>query len=184
MTIDTHNGPTHQHSSEGECSAACCQSTQKQAQSDGAHGAQQSELDRYKQQLVRVSADLQNYKKRVEKERAEWAVTAQMQVINAFLPLIEDIENAVSASASASLDKEKEMWLDGIKLIHKKAVKTLTDLGIQEVDCTVPFDPHFHEALMNVDSPAHQSGNIVQVLAKGYLYKGEVLKHAKVSVAK
>ena len=173
MVNDTHNNDLHQPGQEDS-------SEQQSTHSN----VLQHELDRYKDQIVRVTADLTNYKKRVEKERSEWALTAQLSILAAFLPVIEDLNNALMAGEVVAVDKEKEMWLDGFKLIHKKMFKTLADLGVQEIDCSGDFDPHFHEALMQIDSADHASGQIVQVLSKGYLYKGEVVKHAQVSVAR
>jgi molecular chaperone GrpE len=62
--------------------------------------------------------------------------------------------------------------------------KRLKDLGVEEIDCRGMFDPHLHEALMHVDAPGHQPGEIVEVLSRGYLFHDAVIRHAKVSVAK
>lgn len=172
------------HNSSEQPSPETTQNSSQQEQSSAQGQNAQHELDRYKEQLVRVSADLQNYKKRVEKERAEWAITAQANLLMVILPILGDLDNAVTMTTVEAAEHDKHGWLDGFKLIHKKMIKTLNDLGVQEIDCSKDFDPHFHEALMQVDSTTQASGAIVQVLAKGYLYKGEVIKHAKVSVAR
>lgn len=131
------------------------------------------ELVSCKEQLLRVSADFQNFRKRTEKERVDWAITAQGAVINKMLPIIEDLERALAATAH-----------DGLSLIHKNLKKILTELGVEEIQCSGVFNPELHEALTQVDAPEVDSGSIVQVYAQGYLFKGTVLRHAKVAVAK
>jgi molecular chaperone GrpE len=65
-----------------------------------------------------------------------------------------------------------------------KLYKIFKDLGVEEIDCTGEFDPELHEALVEVDSKEHKSGEIVDVLTRGYTYNSHILRHAKVSVAK
>ena len=91
---------------------------------------------------------------------------------------------AICACCKDNCNTEEHDWLKGLKIIQKKISKSLKVLGIEEIDCSAEFNPRFHEALMQVDSSEHKSGQIVSVLNKGYLFKGEVLRHAKVSVAK
>lgn len=138
------------------------------------------ELD-YKDAFVRLTADFQNYKKRVEKERFTWAIQAQMDVINPFLSIIDDIERALNSSKAQS---EGNTLFAGLELIQKNAEKIVKDLGIAEIDCSGKFNPDLHEALIEVDSPDHTSGDIVTVISKGYMFQAQVLRHAKVSVAK
>lgn len=140
--------------------------------------------DNYKDQFIRLSADFNNYKKRVEKERYELLMTAQGSVIEKIIPFIDDLDRAFEFSEKA-LQPEFRGWLEGFRLMEKNLVKTLTDFGVEEVAATGSFNPEFHEALMSVECPeGKNSGDIVQVLSKGYTFKGKVLKHAKVSVAK
>lgn len=137
----------------------------------------------FKNQLLRVNADFQNFKKRIEKEKAEWIEFSQATVIKAFLPFLDDLERAIETSKKEA-KKEDFAWLHGFEIIKKKLKKVFEDLGVKEIDCTKNFDPNYHEALMQVDSKDYKSGQIVQVLNKGYTFKGKVLRHAKVSVAK
>ena len=69
-------------------------------------------------------------------------------------------------------------------LIQKNIKKTLADLGVNEIETTGKFNPEYHEALAQLEAPEVKSGSIVQVFSKGYMFKGKVLKHAQVSVAK
>lgn len=141
------------------------------------------ELNALKSQLLRISADFANFKNRVTKERSEWEEFAQINIITAFLPMIDDLERALDV-AKDKINKDCLSWLAGFELIDKNLKKSLDKLGIKEIDCSSDFDPELHEALMQTDSDKHATGQIVQVLNKGYTFKNRVIRHAKVSVAK
>ena len=138
----------------------------------------------YKAMFLRVSADYQNFKRRAEKEKSVWIRTAQASILNSFLPIIDDIDRAMNSCKKEHEELASESWFGGFELIQKNLQKILTDLQVSEIDCSGAFDPHSHEALMHIDSEKHESGQIVEVINKGYLFNGEVLRHAKVSVAK
>lgn len=135
----------------------------------------------YKELYLRTNADFQNFRKRTERERSELAQGLQADAVERMLPIIDDLDRAIT---SAQQNGVQESWLDGFVLILKNAKKKLAEIGVEEIANTTTFDPMLHEALMHVDSPEHQSGDIVQVLEKGYALKGKVIKYARVSVAK
>jgi molecular chaperone GrpE len=141
------------------------------------------EID-YRTQFLRVTADYQNFKRRIEKERSEWMTAAQASVLKKILPIIDDFDRAIKSDQEGSITKEEQVWLEGFEMIRKKFMKTMADLGVEEISCEVPFDPEVHEALLSIESEDHKEGEIAQVLSKGYRFKDEVLVHAKVSVAK
>jgi molecular chaperone GrpE len=135
-------------------------------------------------QLLRVNADFQNFKKRQEKEKEAWFEIAQGAVIKSFLPVMDDFELAMKNIETKEEKKEKEGWKQGIELLFKKFEKVFQDLGVEKIKTDIAFDPEFHEALMQVESKDHKTGQIVSVLSNGYTFKGKVLRVAKVSVAK
>lgn len=145
-----------------------------------------AEEEAFKAQFMRVSADFANYKRRITEERTQWIAAGQSAVITKFLPILDDIERArtaTEAAHNASDAADLTHAVEGFALIEKNLKKILTDLGVEEIDCSGAFDPHFHEALMQAESDEHESGHIVSVLNRGYTYKDTVLRHAKVSVA-
>jgi len=144
---------------------------------------EQSLEPNYKEMFLRVNADLQNIKKRTAKERADWMHIAQADVLKEFFPLIDDLNRALDTSGKI-ITSDMKSWADGLELIKKNIEKKLKELDIEEIDTTGNFDPELHEALMQTDSADSQSGQIVQVLHKGYTFRGKVIIHAKVSVAK
>lgn len=141
-------------------------------------------VNQLKEQLLRVSADFQNYQKRIEKEKNEWITLGQSKIIERFLPFSDDLERAIQSCKVEQLDEKQLKWLEGFELIQKNLAKVFTDLGVKEIDCISKFNPEFHEALMHVESPEHKTGEIVAVLSKGYIFKDKVLRPARVSVAK
>jgi len=127
----------------------------------------------YQKLYMRAAADFQNYKRRVEQQRSSWMQQAQGDVLLPLLSILDDIERALELETLA-----------GLELIQKNITKIFKDLGVKEIDCSGQFDPELHEALMQAESADHKSGDIVQVMNKGYTFHDEVLRHAKVSVAK
>lgn len=136
----------------------------------------------YKELYLRTQADLQNMKRRMEKERLEWTGTIQADVIEKLLPFVEDLDRAIE-TAQTNKTEQTAIWLNGFELIAKNLKKTLSGLGVEEISAMGRFNPELHEALMSVQSADHASGMIVQQLSKGFTFKGKVLKHARVSVA-
>lgn len=143
--------------------------------------------DEWKDRCLRTAADFENYKKRAEKERSVWITSAQTSILSDLLNIVDDFDRAFSAPTSSVRPEEQRSCVSkdaGFALIHKELHKFLEKHGVLEMQQTMQFDPHLHEAIMHVDSPEQESGSIVQVLQKGYMYKGQVLRPARVSVAK
>lgn len=143
-----------------------------------------NDKENYEELYKRAMADFQNYKRRVEQERASWMFDAQIEVLVPILSVADDIDRAVEACEKQKDSEEKKAILDGLKIVQKNIEKTFKDLGVETIDCSGKFDPEFHEALLQVDSKEHESGDIVDVMNKGYKLNSKVLRHAKVSVAK
>jgi molecular chaperone GrpE len=143
---------------------------------------EQAQQPDYKELFLRVTADLQNFKRRTERERSEWATLIQIDVIEKIIPILDDLERALANARQQSLP-ETTSWLEGFQLIAKNFKKDLTELGVEEISTSGLFNPELHEALMQVTSSDHRSGEIVQEFRKGYTLKGKVLRHAQVSVA-
>jgi molecular chaperone GrpE len=137
----------------------------------------------YRDLFLRVTADFQNFQRRVEKQKSEWMLIGQESIILKLLPVMQDLERALDAAFIQGQDKS-ESWADGLKVIHKNLLKVFTDLDIQEIKAEGVFNPEMHEAIAQVESPNHSSEQIVDVVSKGYLFKGKVIRFAQVTVAK
>lgn len=142
-----------------------------------------TELADTRQRYLYLHAEFENYKKRVEKERIQWINSGQAIIISEFLPIIDDFERAMQELQKHQVPAELKAFAEGFELISRSIHKFLKKNEIEEIKET-EFNPELHEAVMQVESTAHKSGDIVQVLQKGYRYKGQLLRPAQVSVAK
>ncbi len=142
------------------------------------------ELQVWKDKFLHVQADLENFTKRVSKERAHWELQAQVGLLKDLLPVIDNFDRATAEAAKEELSEDMKSWLDGFSMIHKGLHAFLKSSGIQEIDTSQGFDPELHEAITQIESADHESGAIVEVMEKGFMFKDHVLRPAKVVVAK
>jgi molecular chaperone GrpE len=134
--------------------------------------------DRY----LRAVAELDNYKKRAVKEKADAIKYGNETLIRDLLPLVDNIGRALK-HAETSCDFEA--FKKGLEMLHAQLICSLEKHGVEAIDCTSKaFDPNYHEALMQVTSADHETNQIVDELEKGYLLNGRLLRPSKVSVCK
>jgi molecular chaperone GrpE len=139
-----------------------------------------SDLSELRQTLMRRQADFDNYRKRIEKERAEDAKRHTARVIEGLIPIIDGFEHALAAHREA----EYENYRKGFELIYKQLVDTVTRLGVERIDpLGKQFDPHSHQAMDRTETVQHEDGTILQVFQPGYIFHGRVLRPAMVRVA-
>ncbi len=141
----------------------------------------QSSLEEWKEKYVRVNADFDNFRKRTAKDQTFWRQTAQIEVLLPIIAIVDDFDRALETQTG---DQVSRVGLEGFELIHKSLNKYLQTLGVEVMTDYDTFNPEYHEAIMQVDAPGYENGSIVSILEKGYLFKGIVLRPAKVSVAK
>jgi len=141
-------------------------------------------LEQWKSQFLRSNADFENFKRRMEKEQAQWYQTAQAQLLLELLNVVDDFDRAFEGAQKQKVSEELAGWFKGFELIYKSLHRILQKYEVQEIEQMTEFDPNLHEALAQIDSPEHESGQIVDVMQKGYTFKGQVLRPAKVSVAR
>ena len=156
-------------------------------------------LDRF----LRAAAELENYRKRVLREKEELARATREQVVAALLPVLDNLERAIthtekpvegeacppSASEAAkapSAPQSDDALLDGLRQIHSRFQSVLAEFGLEEVVAHAghPFDPNFHEAVGHVESAEHPEGVIVEQLQRGYNLSKRLLRPARVVVSK
>lgn len=139
----------------------------------------QTELAEMTETAKRAMADLQNFKRRTEEERGEIQIYANMKLLEAIFPALDNFARAFEMVPE---DLEEEEWVKGIQNIEANLMKALESLGLERIDQTgVPADPNKHEVLMEGDG---EPGQVVQVFEKGYAFKGKTIRPAKVQVGK
>jgi len=139
-----------------------------------------ADMEELRQTLLRRQADFENYRKRIEKERAEDSRRTTARVVEALIPIIDGFEHALAAHREA----EYENYRKGFELIYKQLLDNITKLGVERVDPTgKPFDPHLHQAMDRTETSDGEDGTILQVFQPGYVFHGRVLRPAMVRVA-
>jgi molecular chaperone GrpE len=139
-----------------------------------------SDLNELRQTLMRRQADFDNYRKRIEKERAEDAKRHTARVIEGLIPIIDGFEHALAAHREA----EYENYRKGFELIYRQLVDNVTRLGVERIDpLGKQFDPHLHQAMDRTETIQQEDGTILQVFQPGYVFYGRVLRPAMVRVA-
>ena len=142
----------------------------------------QTKAGEYLDGWQRSRADFANYKKRIEREQAEVYQRAAGSILKRHLEAIDDLERALRTKP---LEGEGAIWSEGIELVYRKLTNIIESEGVKTMQAEGQmFDPTLHEAISSEDSPDHQSGEIIQVLQKGYLLGDKVLRPALVRVAR
>lgn len=143
----------------------------------------QNELQEWKERCLRATADFENFKRREEKARLQTTRYAQAELVSGLLPIIDNFDRALKQHNQHEVSAELRALFAGITLIDKDLQKYLTSIGLQEIKEVTEFDPQLHEAVMTVQSSDVPTGNIVEVLQKGYRFKDTVIRPARVSIA-
>jgi molecular chaperone GrpE len=142
----------------------------------------QAERDRYYDLLLRKTAEFENYRKRVERERREMAESAAVDLIQELLPIIDDLERALYSDVT---DESVEPYRKGVEIIHKQLIDLLRKRGVTPIDALgADFDPHFHQAVIHEASPGHRDGEVTEEFRRGYMLGDRLLRAAMVKVAK
>ena len=132
----------------------------------------------------RVHADFENIKKRLEKEKYQALEYSNEKFAKDLIPVIDALEGAIKAK---DVDAEPASLLEkvseGVDLTMKQFLNILEKHGVTPVSEDEPFDPNIHNAVQQMDSEAHETGEIVSTFQKGYKYKERTLRDAMVIIA-
>ena len=138
----------------------------------------QEELDELTDRYKRVMAEFENYKKRSSKERENLYGSILGDVVEAVLPVLDNLENA------AKVETKDENYKQGIELVLKQFKDVLKSKGVEEIEAIgTTFDPELHEAVSSVQDESKESQEIVQEYRKGYKFGNKVIRHSMVVVA-
>jgi molecular chaperone GrpE len=127
--------------------------------------------------LQRLQAEFENYKKYVEKSKAEFVKYAQANIIDKLLPILDSFELALKNT------KDKEKLQKGVELIYTQLYSLLEKQGLKKIGSKGKFNPHLHEVLLKEESDEEED-IILEELQKGYMLGDKVLRHSKVKVSK
>jgi molecular chaperone GrpE len=136
----------------------------------------------YYERMLRLQADFENAKKRMERETNDFYSYANQEIIIKLLNILDDLERVVDAAEKKQEDFS--VFLKGVEMILAHLYDLLKDNGVRPIDAQgKKFDPHLHEALMQVESSADPDETIVEELQKGYFLKDRVIRTTKAKVS-
>jgi molecular chaperone GrpE len=129
---------------------------------------------------LRAVAELDNYRKRAAREKADIIKYGKEDIIRDILPFVDSLDRALEHSTG-----DVQAFKDGVALIQGQLLSCLKKHGVERIETAgLNFDPNFHEALMQMESDEHEDNKIVSEMEKGYLLNGRLLRPSKVCVCK
>jgi molecular chaperone GrpE len=142
------------------------------------------EAREYRESWLRALADFENFRRRAARETAEARDRGRSEVLTSLLDVIDDVDRALEAAGN-SADETEDPIVAGVRLIRTHLNQILRTHGVEESPALgEPFDPHVHEAVMQVPSEEIPPGHVAQVLRRGYRMGDRVLRPARVAVAR
>ncbi len=140
------------------------------------------ERDDYYDRLLRVTAEFDNYRKRTDRERRERSEAAGMEVVRDLLPVLDDLERALTAPVDANANASVR---EGIELIHRQLLDVVRRRGVEPFDVVGQiFDPEWHEAVANEPANGRTDGEITAEVRRGYRAGQRLVRAPMVRVAK
>ncbi len=142
--------------------------------------ARLAEIAELNNRLLRVQADYDNFRRRSREEKEAAAKYRSQNVIEALLPVIDNFERALLVKPET---EEAKSLLQGMEMVYRQFQDTLKSEGVEVIETVgQPFDPHLHQAVMQVEEEGFESNQIVEELQKGYKLKDRVLRPSMVKV--
>ncbi len=145
--------------------------------------ALEADLKKEQDSYIRLRAEFDNYRKRIQAEKEELSKYAGSKVIMELLPVVDNFERAQQSFEKHHEDVDE--ILKGVALIHKQLEDLLSKLGVKKIDCLGQvFDPLQQEAIMQKESAEGEDNIVLEVVQPGYILEDKVLRHAMVIVSK
>jgi len=137
--------------------------------------------DENHERALRIQADFDNFRRRSRQEKEDFAKYASLKLIEKLLPVVDNFERALLSGQSV---KDVDALFKGIEMIAKQLNQLLEEEGVKAIDSIgQPFNPEFHQAIMQVESADHEEGIILEEIQKGYSMKDKVIRPAMVKVS-
>lgn len=142
----------------------------------------QKERDEYYDLLLRARADFDNYRKRTERERLELVETAAADLLRDLLPVVDDLERALSALVDAP--NAPDSYRRGVEMIQRQLLEVLRQHGVKPIEAVgADFDPRVHQAVTHEAVPGRREGEVVEEYRRGYMLGNRLLRPSMVKVA-
>jgi molecular chaperone GrpE len=142
----------------------------------------QRQRDEYYDLLLRKSAEFDNYRKRVDRDRQTLSDAAAASMIEELLPLMDDLERALKVEGGA---EGGESYRRGVELIHRQLGEILRKRGVRAIEALgADFDPYYHQAVSHEPAEGRREGEIIEEFRRGYMLGDRLLRPSMVKVAK
>ena len=144
----------------------------------------EAEAGELREKYLRLLADFDNFRKRTARERIAERSTAAIDTLRTLLPVIDDFDRAKANADKAEQAEEK--FSEGVELVYNKLKRTLSQLGLQQMESTgKAFDPDLHEAFTELPAASpEQAGLVIDTVEPGYFLHDKLIRHAKVVVGR
>ena len=148
----------------------------------------ENKLKSVEEKLLRTLAEMENQRRRFEKEREEAFEFGGFNFAKESLALLDNIDRATTSfknDENLKKNKDLEKILDGIEIVKKDLITIFNKNGVEVMDCiNKKFDPNFHQAMLEIEDNIKEPGTVVQEIQKGYMMKSRLLRPALVGVTK
>lgn len=143
----------------------------------------QEKVTALQEALLRNQAELMNFKRRKEEETSRLLKYANEDIIMGFLPILDNIERAINMDDN-NLEDEVSKFLSGFKMVYSQIRELLNKFEVKEIIClNEKFNPTYHQAVLTDKVEGVESGIVLEVLQKGYMYKDKVIRPSMVKVS-
>jgi molecular chaperone GrpE len=142
----------------------------------------QKQRDEFYDLLLRKTAEFDNYRKRIERERQQFADATAAELMEELLPLLDDMERALKAESAAD---GAEAYRRGVELIHRQLEEVVRKRGVRPIEALgADFDPHVHQAVVYEPAEGRRDGEVIEEFRRGYMLGDRLLRPSMVKVAK
>jgi molecular chaperone GrpE len=174
----TYTGETNEEAATG---AGADQVNLEGSDSEEQIAALREQVEESNNRLLRLQADYDNFRRRTRQEKEDFAKYASQRLIEMLVPVIDNFERALQA---AQVNNDFDSFVKGVDMIFRQFDQVLSSEGLQRMETVgQPFNPEFHQAVMQVESEEHEEGTIVEEMQKGYILKDKVIRPAMVKVS-
>lgn len=130
--------------------------------------------------LLRTMADFENYKKRARAEKEDFAKYANLKLISELLPIYDNLERAIYSSHES---QNFESLIQGVEMVYRQLEEMMKKEGLEAIEAVgLPFNPEYHQAVMQIESDEYESGIVIEEFQKGYKLKEKVIRPSMVKV--
>lgn len=169
------SGATCENTEEVKADAAKTETDELKAKLD----EKARQCEEYINAVQRTAAEFDNYKKRTVKEKEALSLDVSIDIVNAFLPVVDNLERALKAAE----DMENNPLKDGVEMVMRQMKDCMEKLGVEPIEAVGnQFNPELHNAVMHDTDEENEDNVVVEEFQKGYIMKGKVVRHSMVKV--